>query len=103
MLHLINTFFAAMTFGSAAYAIDLPGLPNLTEDEVAMYEPIKANQKKVDEFIASRKFFRKAALNKLSVTKKDTIGLRTEYAVDFTEQMLYIEVLSRLGLSSSYA
>jgi hypothetical protein len=102
MINFLCTMAAALTFGGSAHATNaLPPLPAPTPDEIATYQTLEGDASK--SFIATRIFFRKVKANPNSVTKADMRNVNPDYALDFDEQLLYLQTSVRLGLKSPSA
>ena len=91
---------AVATPAPAAKVAAIPPLKDPSQDEIEMYQTVKDDSVKSAQFIATRKFYRKAKGNPASLTKEDTKNVKADYALDLDEQLLYIQMLAKLGLSS---
>jgi hypothetical protein len=107
MVALLKQSGASPTLALAPDEVIFQLQPPATEEEATMYRKLKTESPgEVLPFIATRKFFRQLRAQfpdgKVDWKKapRPPVGIKSEYALDFDEQITYLQMLVAYGMNS---
>ena len=101
MKRFLIVMIAAASLSTEVLGAEIPGLPQATPDEQAMYAEIKGNASEVAIFIATRKYVRQWEANKTSPGAMPP-NFAFKYCVDIGEQVAMFQVMAKQGVQSKF-